>query len=88
MSDFLCWFPIGLLGLLASSGTPFPGEISVAMAIFVLPFNSALNPFLYTLNVVLEKRRRLEDERIKKRLLAQLCSLNTDTKTLSFLNTR
>ena len=88
MSDFLCWFPIGLLGLLASSGTPIPGEVSVAMAIFVLPFNSALNPFLYTLNVVLEKRRRLEDERIKKRLLAQLCSLNTDTQTLSFLNTR
>ena len=88
MSDFLCWFPIGLLGLLASSGTPIPGEVSVAMAIFVLPFNSALNPFLYTLNVVLEKRRRIEDERIKKRLLAQLCSLNTDTQTLSFLDTR
>ena len=83
MSDFLCWFPIGLLGLLASSGTPIPGEVSVAMAIFVLPFNSALNPFLYTLNVVLEKRRRLEDERIEKRLLAQLRSLNSDAKTIS-----
>ena len=88
MSDFLCWFPIGLLGLLASSGTPIPGEVSVAMVIFVLPFNSALNPFLYTLNVVLEKRRRVQAERIKKRLLAQMCSLNTDTKTLSFLDTQ
>jgi hypothetical protein len=28
----------------------------VALAIFVLPFNSALNPFLYTYNVLLERR--------------------------------
>ena len=88
MSDFLCWFPIGLLGLLASSGTPIPGEVSVAMAIFVLPFNSALNPFLYTLNVVLEKRRRVQAERFEKRLLTQLQSLNTDSKTLFLGDTR
>ena len=88
MSDFLCWVPIGLLGLLASSGTPISGEVNVAMAIFVLPFNSALNPFLYTLNVVLEKQRRLEAERIKKRLLAQLKSLNSEAKTVTSLNTR
>ena len=88
MADFLCWFPIGLLGLLASSGTPIPGEVSVAMAIFVLPFNSALNPFLYTLNVVLEKRRRAQAERIEKRSLTQLYSLNTDSKTLSLGDTR
>nr|KAG5703871.1 hypothetical protein BaRGS_031505 [Batillaria attramentaria] len=55
LSDFLCWFPIGLLGLLASTGTPISGEVNVAMAIFVLPLNSALNPFLYTLNMLLEK---------------------------------
>ena len=73
--------PIGLLGLLASSGTPIPGEVSVAMATFVLPFNSALSPFLYTLNVALEKRRRLEAERIEKRLLAQLWRRNADAKT-------
>ena len=88
MSDFLCWFPIGLLGLLASSGTPISGEVNVAMAIFVLPFNSALNPFLYTLNVVLENQRRLEAERIKKRLLAQLHSLNSEAKTVTSLDTR
>ena len=51
MSDFLCWFPIGLLGLLASSGTPISGEVNMVMAIFVLSFSSAQNPFLYTLNV-------------------------------------
>ena len=54
MSDFLCWFPIGLLGLMARFGIPIPGDVNVAMAIFVLPFNSAVNPFLYTLHSALE----------------------------------
>jgi hypothetical protein len=57
VSDFLCWFPVGVLGLTAYSGLPVPGEANVAVAIFVLPLNSVLNPFLYTLNVLMEKRR-------------------------------
>ena len=72
MSDFLCWFPIGLLGLLASNGVAIPGEVSVAMAIFALPLNSAINPFLYTLNMILERSRREREERLRKFLLAQL----------------
>ncbi|XP_076445826.1 uncharacterized protein LOC143283470 [Babylonia areolata] len=51
MSDFLCWFPIGLCGLLAANDVIIPGEVNVAMAIFILPLNSALNPFIYTVNV-------------------------------------
>nr|KAG5713157.1 hypothetical protein BaRGS_007684 [Batillaria attramentaria] len=74
VSDFLCWFPIGLLGLMASNGTPIPGEVNVAMAIIVLPLNSALNPFLYTVNVILERQRRMSEERLKKRILSELAS--------------
>ena len=72
MSDFLCWFPIGLCGVLSSSGSPVPSEVNVVMAIFVLPLNSALNPFLYTLNVVLEKRQKLQEERVRKFLLSEI----------------
>ncbi|KAK7096328.1 G-protein coupled receptor GRL101-like [Littorina saxatilis] len=72
MSDFLCWFPIGLLGLLASRGVPIPGEVNVAMALLVLPLNSALNPFLYTVNVLLERRRLAREERLRKLILSQL----------------
>ena len=64
VSDFLCWFPIGVLGLMANSGTPVPGEVNVAMAIFVLPLNSALNPFLYTFNILMEKRRKVREARL------------------------
>ncbi|XP_070205915.1 G-protein coupled receptor GRL101-like [Littorina saxatilis] len=72
LSDFLCWFPIGLLGLLAARGVAVPGEVSVGLAILVLPLNSALNPFLYTINMLLERRRRGRDERLLKQVLAQI----------------
>ena len=58
VTDFLCWFPIGLCGLLALANIPIPREMNVAFAIFVLPLNSALNPFMYTLNMLMEKRRK------------------------------
>ena len=75
MSDFLCWFPIGLLGLLASSGTPVSSEVNVAIAIFVLPLNSALNPFLYTLNILLERRRLVREQRLQKVLMSRVEAL-------------
>ena len=68
LSDFLCWFPIGLLEMLAATGTRIPDELNVAIAIFVMPFNSALNPFLYTFNVLMEKRRKAEEANLLKRL--------------------
>ena len=62
LSDFLCWFLIGLLGVLASTGTPIPDELNVAVAIFLMPFNSALNHFPYTFNVLMEKCRKAQEE--------------------------
>ena len=73
VSDFLCWFPIGVLGLMAARDYPVSSEVNVALAIMVLPLNSALNPFLYTLNTVLEKRRA-------KRLLAMTQAIEARIK--------
>ena len=61
VTDFLCWFPVGLCGLLALAGIPIPDEVNVALAIFVLPLNSALNPFMYTFNTLVEKRRKAKE---------------------------
>nr|KAG5685764.1 hypothetical protein BaRGS_004410 [Batillaria attramentaria] len=72
VSDFLCWFPIGVLGLLSSQGIPVSSEANVSMAIIVLPFNSVLNPFLYNLNIILERRRRAREEK----LLMEFCVKN------------
>ena len=65
MSDFLCWFPIGVTGLLAANDARIPGEVNVAMAMTVMPLNSTINPFLYTLNIVLERRRRAREQRLQ-----------------------
>ena len=66
VTDFLCWFPIGVCGLLASFGTLITSEVNVALAIFVLPLNSALNPFVYTFNMLLEKRRKSNEAKLLK----------------------
>ena len=66
VTDFLYWFPIGVCGLLASSGTPVPGEVNVALAISVLPINSAINPFMYTFNMLVEKRRQSNEAKLLK----------------------
>ena len=71
VSDFLCWCPVGLLGLLASGDIPISGEVNVAMAIFVLPLNSALNPFLYSLNTILARRDRTREQKLLRKLLEE-----------------
>ena len=72
ITDFCCWFPVGVMGLLAARGTPIPGEVNVGAAIFLLPLNSALNPFLYTLNTLLEKRRKRKLAERVNRMVHQL----------------
>ena len=71
LSDFLCWFPIGVLGLLAARDTPISGEVNVGMAIFVLPLNSALNPFLYSFNTIQAQKARAREQRLLRTLLAE-----------------
>ncbi|WAR30205.1 GR101-like protein, partial [Mya arenaria] len=54
-TDFLCWFPVGLMGMLALFDVPIPGEAYAWTVVLVLPINSALNPFLYTLSILLNR---------------------------------
>nr|KAG5700957.1 hypothetical protein BaRGS_034242 [Batillaria attramentaria] len=72
VSDFLCWFPVGLLGLMSSAGIPVASEFSVFTAVIVLPLNSALNPFLYSYNVLAEKRRKAREARLLELLQSQV----------------
>ncbi|XP_033729108.1 G-protein coupled receptor GRL101-like [Pecten maximus] len=47
-TDFLCWFPIGVLGVWSQLGGSVSPDIYAWVMVFVLPINSAINPFLYT----------------------------------------
>ena len=49
-SDMCCWMPIILMGFLSLAGAVSIPPISYAwIAVFVLPLNSSLNPYLYTI---------------------------------------
>nr|KAG5694356.1 hypothetical protein BaRGS_002210 [Batillaria attramentaria] len=72
LTDFLCWFPIGLMGLLAYRGTPIAGVVNVWAAIFVLPLNSAINPFVYALNSMVQRWQQQRLEKRTKRALGRL----------------
>ncbi|XP_053405045.1 uncharacterized protein LOC123522896 [Mercenaria mercenaria] len=56
-TDFLCWFPIGVMGIMALSGYPISGDAYAWTAVFLLPLNSALNPVLYTLTAIIRKQK-------------------------------
>ena len=69
MSDFCCWFPVGLMGLLANAGVPIPSEVNVWTAVFILLLNSALNPFLYTLSKYKQRGEVARQEKRYKQFL-------------------
>ena len=50
MTDFCCWMPVIIIGILSLTGNFYDPEKKayVIMAIFVLPVNSSINPILYT----------------------------------------
>ncbi|XP_033121111.1 G-protein coupled receptor GRL101-like [Anneissia japonica] len=50
LTDFCCWFPIILMGIGSEVGAwKLPADIYAWSATFILPINSSLNPYLYTI---------------------------------------
>ena len=48
-TDFCCWMPVILMGILSMSGAVDIDNATYAwVVVFVIPINSALNPYLYT----------------------------------------
>nr|XP_054775693.1 G-protein coupled receptor GRL101-like [Lytechinus pictus] len=49
-TDFCCWMPIIILGVLVQTiGVEVTPDIYAWLVVFVLPINSSLNPYLYTI---------------------------------------
>ncbi|KAJ8299169.1 hypothetical protein KUTeg_023229 [Tegillarca granosa] len=57
LSDFLCWIPIGIMGTMTLAGQDISGDVYAWVIVFVLPVNSALNPFLYTFSGICKKNK-------------------------------
>ncbi|XP_030841893.1 G-protein coupled receptor GRL101-like [Strongylocentrotus purpuratus] len=49
-TDFFCWMPIIIMGIFIQAGViTLSSNIYAWLVVFVLPINSSINPFLYTL---------------------------------------
>ncbi len=46
---------IAVVGVMAMSGTHIPGDIYAWVVVFVLPLNSAINPWLYSIPAIKKK---------------------------------
>ena len=62
-TDFACWVPIIICGFISLSGHwELPIEIYGWAAVFILPLNSSLNPYLYTILTREMARKRVKKE--------------------------
>ncbi|XP_038061577.1 leucine-rich repeat-containing G-protein coupled receptor 4-like isoform X2 [Patiria miniata] len=53
-TDFCCWVPVIIMGILSQSGVVVIEQTMYAwVVIFILPINSSINPWLYTLSTML-----------------------------------
>ena len=58
-TDFCCWFPVILLGILVQVRVlELPASVFPWLVTFVLPINSAINPYLYTIGALITKLRK------------------------------
>ena len=63
-TDFICWFPVIIMGILSQTGLAvIPLEMYTWSVVFILPVNSSINPYLYTLaSVLADYRKRIKHE--------------------------
>ena len=54
------------------TGITIPIEANVVVAIFVVPLNSALNPFLYTVNVLRDRLAEKQEKRLQQKVEKQV----------------
>ena len=62
-TDFFCWFPIIILGILVQIRViELPASVYAWCVTFVLPINSAINPYLYTISEVVSVYRKKKNK--------------------------
>ena len=66
-TDFFCWFPVITLGILVQIRViELPASVYAWCVTFVLPINSAINPYLYTIVEVISEYWKKRKEKKRK----------------------
>ena len=59
-TDFICWVPIVIMGILSQTGAAvIPLQMYTWSVVFIIPINSSLNPYLYTIGSLISEYRGL-----------------------------
>ena len=65
-TDFACWMPVIIMGILSQTGmVDISPDMYAWTVVFILPINSALNPYLYTFNAKLASRKQAKAKAIQ-----------------------
>ncbi|KAK3712758.1 hypothetical protein QZH41_011074 [Actinostola sp. cb2023] len=83
LTDFLCWMPVIVIGILSLTGNfnDPTKQVYVWIAVFVLPINSSINPFLYTFATV--QNRKNPKKKSSSQASNCFCMSNIDDKEKS-----
>lgn len=59
LTDFFCWMPVIIIGILSLTRNLYDPkqQVYVWIAVFVLPVNSSINPLLYTFSTTTTKKK-------------------------------
>ena len=61
-TDFLCWMPIIVMGVLSQTGlVVIPVSVYAWSAVLILPINSSLNPYLYTISTMISSKKKVQN---------------------------
>ncbi|XP_072051733.1 G-protein coupled receptor GRL101-like [Amphiura filiformis] len=64
LTDFFCWAPVIVLGILVQTGVmTLPSSVFAWCVSVILPINSAINPYLYTIAALISKYRKKRKQR-------------------------
>ena len=63
-TDFICWAPVICLGILVQTRViTLPPSVYAWCVTFVLPLNSSINPYLYTISNIISEYRKKRAEK-------------------------
>ncbi|XP_072044789.1 G-protein coupled receptor GRL101-like [Amphiura filiformis] len=65
-TDFICWMPVIIMGILSQTGAAvIPLQMYTWSVVFILPINSSLNPYLYTIASMIGDARKSSDKKAR-----------------------
>ncbi|XP_038050981.1 CUB and sushi domain-containing protein 1-like [Patiria miniata] len=88
LTDFVCWVPVIIMGILSQARVvEIPTEAYAWIVVFILPINSSLNPYLYTIADLCYQQQKAASVRRKSKLAMKgLRSTSENPSSIAVVN--